>query len=258
MKLTVRPNLLKYLILGAGGLGLALRVILYATGIDGRNLLETGHWAHIALWILTFAVAGIILLSTRRLEGPADPADFYPVSFAGAMGAFAAMVGIGIATVSEFAEFSNTLHLLVWVLGICATLSLGCIGICRLMGKQPHFLCNALLCVYFALRMVSQYQIWSADPQLQDYCFYLTAYVALMLTSYHHGAFGADMGSHKQLWIFSLSAVYLCCLSLKGSADTLLVLGCGAWAFTNLTNLEARPRRQRPALDLEDVPEAED
>lgn len=253
MKLTSRPDLLKYLTLGAGGLGLALRVILYTTGIDGRNLLETGHWAHIALWVLTFAVVGIIFTATRSLEGSADPASFCPMSYAGSLGAFAAMVGIGITTVSEFAEFSNSLHLLVWALGIGATISLGCIGICRLMGKQPHFLCNVVLCLYFALRMVSQYQMWSSDPQLQDYCFYLISYVALMLTAYHHGAFGADMGSHKQLWRFSLGAVYFICLSLNGGIDTFLMLGCGAWAITNLTSLQIHPRRQRPALNWDET-----
>ena len=249
MKFTVKPNLLKYLILGAGGLGLALRVILYATGIDGRNLLETGHWIHIALWVLTFATVGIIFVSTQSLKGSAD----YPVSYAGSLGAFAAMVGIGMTTISEFAEFSNTLHLLVWVLGICAALSLGIIGICRLMGKQPHFLCHVFLCLYFALRMVSRYQMWSSDPQLQDYCFYLIAYVALMLTAYHHGAFGADMGSHKQLWRFSLGAVYFICVSLNSGLDTFLMLGCGAWVLTNLTTLQTPPRRQRPSLNWDEV-----
>ena len=105
--------------------------------------------------------------------------------------------------------------------------------------------------------MVSRYQMWSSDPQLQDYCFYLTAYVALMLTAYHHAAFDAGMGSHKLLWFFSLAAMYLCCLSLKGNADTVLLLGCGVWAFTNLTHLTVRPRRQRPALDLSEDPAEE-
>lgn len=254
MKLTVKPQLLKYLILGAGGLGLALRVILYATGIDGRGLLVQGHWAHIALWLLTLAAAAAILLSTRKLEGTADS---HPASLSAAVGAFAAAVGIGLTTVSEFAEFSNRLHLIVWVLGLCSTVAMVGIGVSRLTGRMPYFLLHAVVCVYFALRMVAQYQMWSSDPQLLDYCFYLSSYVALMLTAYHHAAFDADMGSHRSLWCFSLASVYLCCLSLKGNWDTLLLLGCGIWAFTNLTNLTALPNSQPPvpALDADESEE---
>ena len=43
MRVCTKPNQLKFTILAAGVLGLVLRTILYATGIDGRGLLETGH-----------------------------------------------------------------------------------------------------------------------------------------------------------------------------------------------------------------------
>ena len=232
--------------------------LLYATGIDGRGLLEEGHWAHLAVWILTAVAAAALLLSGRSIAGPEQYADCHPVSFAAAMGAFAAVVGIGVTTVREFSEFTSTIRLVVWVLGLCSAIAMGCIGVCRLTGTKPNFLLHTVVCIYFALRMVSRYQLWSSDPQLQDYCFYLSAYVSLMLTAYHHAAFDADMGKHRPLWLFSLASVYLCCLSLEGNRDTLLLLCCGAWAFTNLTNLTVRPRRQRPAINLEDASSAEE
>lgn len=251
MKLTVKPNLLKYVILGAGMLGFALRAALYATGIDGRNLLIRDHWAGICLWALTAAVAVAIIAFTRKLEGPEDYSKAQPVSFSGAVGAFAAAFGIGITTVWEFAEFYSRLHLIVWILGLCATVALVLVGICRLLGNRPAFPLHTIVCIYFALRMVCQYQYWSADPQLLDYCFYLCAYVTLMLTGYHHAAFDAGIGKHRPLWRLSLASVYLCCLSPNGSLDTLLLLCCGVWAFTNLTCLQVRPRRQRPELHLD-------
>lgn len=229
MKVSPKADTLKYLVLGAGGLGLVLRYLLYATGIDGRGLLVEGHWAGIALIVLTVAVLAAIFIFTRSIEGVACPTRVFS-----AMGAFAALFGIAFTTGREFADFSSRLHLIVWLLGICATVAMGCIGISRLTGKQPHFLLSAALCLYFALRMVSKYQMWSADPQLQDYCFYLGAYMALMLTAYHHAAFCEGMGRHRALWFFSLAAVYLCAVSLQSGMDTLLMLGCGAWAFTNL------------------------
>lgn len=252
MKVSVKPQLLKYLVLGAGGLGLILRVILYATGTDEKGLLVTGHWANVALWILTFAVAAVIILFTRTITGPEQYPDSHPVSFSGALGCFAALLGILITTISEFAEFSSTIHLVVWILGLCAAVSMGIIGFCRLTGGKPLFLFHAVVCLYFALRMVSQYQLWSSDPQLLDYCFYLCAYVGLMLTTYHQASFDSDMGRHRALWTLTLITVYLCCLSLKGNQDTLIMLTGGIWAFTNLTSLTVRPRRQRPTLNLDD------
>ena len=244
MKKPVKADLLKYLIPGAGGLGLVLRILLYATGIDGRSLLVRGHWASAALCVLTLVVLAATFLATRPLGGSVDHRTAYPVSAAAAIGAFAAMIGIGNTTVTEFAEFSSRLHLIMWLLGLLSTVFMGCIGFCRLTGRKPSFLLSAVICLYFALRMISRYQRWSADPQLQDYCFYLMAYVALMLTAYQHAAFDADMGNHRALWFCSLMAVYLCCVSLQESPDTCLLLGCGIWAFSNLTKMTVCPRRR--------------
>ena len=254
----VKTHMLKYLIPAAGGLGLILRVLLYTTGMDGRGLLVRGHWTAVALSILSLLVAVVLYLSTRSMEGSPEHRTACPASVLGAIGAFAAMAGIGITTVSEFSTFSSRLNLIVWVLGLCAAVAMGCTGVCRLTGGKPPFLLSAATCLYFTLRMVSCYQYWSSDPQIQDYCFYLGAYVALMLTAYHHAAFHADAGNHRALWFFSLAAVYLCCLSLQGGRDVWLLIGCAAWAFTNLTDQSPRPRRSRPELKLsEDAPQQE-
>ena len=252
MKLQIQPRLLKFLILGAGILGFALRALLYATGFDGRGLLIANHPLSIALWVLTAAAAAVLLLCGFKISGPESYGDAHPVSFSAAMGCFALMAGIGFTVGREFAEFSSRLHLIIWILGICSMAAMGRIGLCRLTGKKPASLFQALLCVYFALRMVSQYRVWSSDPRLLDYCFYLCAYVTLMLTAYHQAAFDAGMGKHRPLWIFSLASVYLCCLSLKSSQDGLLLLGSIIWSFTNLTNLTVHQRRTRPELKLDE------
>lgn len=252
MKRSVKPEFLKYLVLGAGGLGLLLRTLLYHTGIDEKGLLISGHWAAVLLWVLTFATAAALLLLTRSIQGPESYQDAHPSSAPAALGTLALTVGLAMTTVSEFAEFSGTIRLLVWVLGLCAAVSMGHICYCRMIGRKPFFLCHGIVCIYFALRMVSRYQLWSSDPQLQDYVFYLGAYVALMLHAYHQAAFDADMGSHRGIWATGLAAVYLCGLSLHGPADTVLLLTAGVWAFTNTTSLTARPRRQRPKLNLEE------
>lgn len=248
MKFSIKPEHLKTGILGAGGLGLALRILLYATGTDDKGLLATGHWASIALWCLTAAVLAALALFTRQIQGPEDYRDCYPASSPAGIAGVLLALAIGLTTFTELGTTEGPLGIVSTVLGFAAAVCLLLLAYCRMAGAKPLFLFHAVVCVYFALRMVCQYRHWSSDPQLQDYCFYLCAYVALMLTAYHHAAFDADMGKHRVLWFLSLAAVYLCCLSLKGTQDTLLLLAAGFWAFTNMTCLNAKPRRKRPAM----------
>lgn len=254
MKLAGKTALLKYLTLCAGGLGLALRFAMYATGIDGRGLLIAGHWTQIAVVTVTLLILAALILLCRRISGSERYTDCYPASATAALGA---ALGGGAVLATAISEFSlaDRAELLVSVLSLAAGASLLILAAFRLLGKQPTPLFHALLSLFFAMRMVRQFRFWSADPQLMDYCFYLSAYLTLMLTAYHHAAFDADIGKHNQLWLFSLASVYLCCICLNGEADFWLLLGCGIWAFTNLTALTAR--RQRPALNLSEVPDTE-
>lgn len=254
MNISIKPKLLKYLILSFGVLGLSLRVALYATGIDEKGLLVDGHWASTASFVLTAVAAVVLILSTCTLTGPTAYHDCYGVSPAAGLGAFAAAAGIGLTMLREGAGSVETAALPVRLMGLASMAAFVAIGVCRLLGRKPYFLLHGLICLYFGLRMVLQYQQWRSDPQLQDYCFYLGAYIGLMITAYQHAAFDADMGRHRSLWQSSLAAVYLCCLSLNRGQDNLLLMGCGIWAFLSLTHLEVRPRRQRPALHLEDAP----
>ena len=102
---------------------------------------------------------------------------------------------------------------------------------CRLVlaGKK-----HGTVCLYLALRMVCRYQLWSADPQLQHYAFYLGAHVAVMLGCYQQTALDAGSGDRRSLWRWCLAAVYLCLTALPGSEDPFFLLCCGIWMFSNL------------------------
>lgn len=246
MLLTLKPSNLKYLLLGAGGLGLALRSLLYATGIDARGLLIRGHWAEIGLWLVTaVTVLGIFLL-TRSFTGSTHHQKAFPKSASAAIGCIAAAVGIllNIAPGSQ----GTTLEFAELVLAGLSVLSLLALAFCRFSGRKALSLFHCIVCVYLAIRMVGQYRLWSATPQLQDYCFYLGAHVALMLTAYQFAAFDADMGNHRSVWAWGLASIYLCCLSLVGEGQPLLMLCCGIWVYTNLSRL-CRPEEPAAQAD---------
>ena len=254
MKLSVNPTQLKYAVPAAGALALLLRAVLYLTGADGKGLLPSGHWAGIALWILSLVVLAGLFVCTRSIHGSRRYQDCFPVSWVSAAGAFLTALGLAVTAVSAAGISTGIAELAVRILGFAAAAALVAVGLCRMTGAKPPFPCHAALCVYFALRMVYQYRRWSSDPQLQDYCFTLFALMALMLSAYQQAAFDAGIGSHRALWFLSLAAVFLCCPAMYGSRDWVFLLTCGVWAFTNLTVLSGKTRRRRPAMKLDEEP----
>ena len=244
MKLSVNPTQLKYAVPSAGALALLLRAVLYLTGADGKGLLPSGHWAGIALWILSLAVLAGLFVCTRSIHGSRRYQDSFPVSWVSAAGAFLAALGLAVTAVSDAGISTGIAELAVRILGFAAAAALVAVGLCRMTGAKPPFPCHAALCVYFALRMVYQYRRWSSDPQLQDYCFRLLATVCLMLAVYQRAAFDAGIGRRRPCAFFSLAAVYFCCLSLTDWGEIPFFLGTGAWMITNLCSLIPMPGRR--------------
>lgn len=241
MKLSVKPELIKLLALAAGLCGLMLRIVLFATGFDEKGLLIAGHWAGRGLWVLTAAMVAMLFLLSRIIDGPKRYRSAHPASFSACLGCALAAFAVGRTVIGEF----HAQPLPATLLGLAAALCLLVIGFCRVQPCKPNFLLHCVVCVFFAVRMISQYRSWSSDPQVLDYAFYLGAHIALMLTAYQHAAFDLGSGSHRTLWCCSLLASYLCFVSLTATADTWLLMGCGIWAFTNVTSLKPRKRHIR-------------
>ena len=229
--MSVSANRTKYLTAAAGALGFLLRVLLYTAGRDDSGLLIRGHWAGTALLILTATVAVGIRVLTRPIPATVDSGTF-PASPMGSVGAAAAALAILLSPGSGGAE--DSMALAETVLRFASAIALAVIGFCRFRGRRPNFLLHCILCLYLAIRLVCQYRIWSAAPQLQDYIYFLAAHVTLMLTCYQFAAADAGLGNPRKLWAFGLASVYLCAVSLWGEGEPLLMTGCGIWVFTNL------------------------
>ena len=81
MKRVFRFPIYPRLPLGAGFLGLLLRIWLFATGLDEKNLLSVTHPAHILILVLTVAVVVLLFCFppnpgyvVRKIPPPAAPA----------------------------------------------------------------------------------------------------------------------------------------------------------------------------------------
>lgn len=251
--INTRMNLLRYAALGTGLLGMLLRGLLYATAIDQKGLIPSGHWATWSILILTGALLISLLMTVRKQEGPTAYEDCFPGSlFQGATSLFVA-VAVALRAFPQYTSAGDSLELLASIFGFVTGVGMAIAGICRFTGKRPSFLCHSALCVFFALQMVSQYRHWSADPQLMNYAFYLLAFVCLMLTSYFLAGFEADMGNRRALLFFSTAASFFCLVALPESGDGTLLIACALWAFFCIPQSQVRPRRNRPAMNLEEA-----
>ena len=237
MKKTFNPALLPYIILGCGAAGALLRVWLFATGVDEKGLIVSGHPATWLVWVLSSLVVIILILGSTRLLEAAKYSFNFPASIPGAIGTFLAAAGIGICTVVEFSARPDLFGTVVCITGILSVPVLCFIGFCRWKGAHPSAVSHVLVSVYLLLRLVWMYRQWSSDPQLQDYVFQLLALTCLMLASYHRSAFDADMGIRRSYVIFNLAAVFFCVVSLPECDSMVFYLSAGVWMLTDMCSL---------------------
>ena len=243
-----RTKLLRYTVLSASLLAMMLRALLYATAIDHKGLLIAGHWTAWSILILTGVILGSLLLFTRKIQNPVNSGPSPASWLQGASSLLLAGV-IFQRALSFYAVAYDRLNLIAAISGFAAAVALLVIGICRMIPKKPSFLFHSIVSIFFALQLVSQYRNWSSDPQLMDYCFYLAAFICLMLTAYFLAGFEVDMPNGRGLEFTSLAAVFFCCLALPESGDAALLISCALWAFVCPPQIQAKPNRSEETED---------
>ena len=208
MKKILNPTNLPWFVLAAGAMGIALRLWLLYTGMDENGLWVSGHPAVILVWLLTVATVALVIVECLPLvEAPKYTFNFppSPIDAAGE-----GLLGLGILAASILTLMDST-DLLPSVTAIVGFLSAGLLGLCafyRWKGTQPLFLWRSLVCIFWVLRLVSLYQRWSPEPQLQSYVFQLLANVCMMLSFYQRTAFDANYGNRRAHTIYHLSAIF--------------------------------------------------
>ena len=241
---TIKRAALPFMILGAGGAGLVLRVMLYTLGLDAQGLLPRMHPFHLLTLLLTAAVAILLIPSARRLDGSNRFRHNFPASIPGGVSAILAgliLLSMSLDLLGRVEEKLDYLHAgmtLVSVLCLFAT------GILRFRGKRPVVLFHGLLSVAFAIHAVFQYRTWSANPQLPDYVFHIFACACLTLTAFYRAAFDVGLGKRPVFLFFSLMAVYLSFLCLVGAGDVRFYVAGGIWALGNLCPLDPPKKRK--------------
>ena len=112
------------------------------------------------------------------------------------------------------------------------------------------FLLYVVVCLFLMVHIVTRYQLWSGNPQIQDYVFDLLAMVALTLFSYQCTAFEADRGNRQLQLGTGLLAILLCGAALGRSEMTMLCAAGMVWAATDLCHLT--PPQSKDEVDCHD------
>ena len=220
--------------------GFALRLWLFRTGVDHKGLLLAEHPAN----SLTFLLTGIFLLGnflwTRNLRKIRSHKKLYPASWVALIGCICAAAGIALTTLYELQVKQDLITTITMVLAALSAISLVLLGVGRLKGLRPNFLMQAMLTVYLMFHLVSQYRLWSSEPQLQVYCFQLLASVFLMLSVFHGTVLDTQVGSRRMFVFFNQGALFFCCMSFVGDW-WFFYTAMGIFCATNVCSLKDKP-----------------
>lgn len=230
MKHPFHSHILPYFTMGAGGLGLALRLWLFSA-TDEKGLLPTGHPADTALYILTALTMGILYLATRK---PAPrPVSKKSARWASVWAYAAGGLGLVLTALLMLPGSTASLALVAIIASLMGGLAMFYMAFLKYSRKKLPYQLHALLTVVLMLDTVAQCQVWGAVPQLQEYFFPLLASIFLILSAYHKTRLAARQGAPKLLAFFSQSALFFCCLSLNATQWP-LYLGMLFWAAVQL------------------------
>ena len=223
MKHPFRFSILPYFTMGAGGIGLCLRLWLYSA-TDEKGLLPASHPADILLYILAALTFGVLFLATRELSPSPYRRSFRRIAeTAGNLLGAIALLLHGLCSKQGILASS-----------VCfvGTAILLLIAFFSLKKKVMPYQLGFALTVVLMISTIIQCRAWGAIPQIQHYFFPLLASIFLILTSYHRTKLVAKLDKRTNLAFFSQGALFLCCLSLN--TNPTLYFGMACWAAVQL------------------------
>jgi hypothetical protein len=216
---------------------MVLRRQLYLTAVDVKGLLLRSTPLEIILLALTGAAFALIFLGLKNDRGSSVYEENYMASVPAGLGHVAAATGFFMLIRGSVPAMVGVLNLIWKPLGMAAAVCLILAGVLRLLGKKPFFLPHVAVCLFFLVHIVTRYQLWSANPQMQDYVFALLGAMALMFFGFYNASQEAELGNQRMKLGMGLAAVYLCLAELARSSCPALYLGGILWVLTELCGI---------------------
>lgn len=170
---------------------------LYQAGVDQRGLLTPGRPEAIYLAVLTLAAVVLCFL----IQEPEKTRPSHATSYA--------WFTMAMLWPQSLPSAGAMKSLLIVSQAAGAVLAAAMVSF-AVRKKKPVFGLSAGLCVCMILRLVASYQVWSRDPQIQDYIFALLGCLCLTAFFYQQTALEAGLGSKIWRLRFAFLGCYLC------------------------------------------------
>lgn len=231
MKLSFDPKRLPLLTLGAGGLGLVLR-IWYFSSRDAKGLLASAHFANTLSYLVFAAALALLVLYVRALPNGGRYGRLFSSGKLPAVGCFVGAAGILYTCIVE-AGSQAALSGLGLVLGILAAGCLVLIGLMRMKGQRPNAYVFAVLALYLMVHVLMQVRLWNKETQQSVIFFPLLASLFLLVCIYFHAQLALKQEGVRSFVFFQQAALLLCCMCLNSDC-TVLYLAMGVWLGCDL------------------------
>ena len=239
MKRTFNPQQLSLITLGAGGLGLVLRMWYFASR-DAKGLLADAHFANTVSYLVFAAALAVIFLCVRNLPKEGRYTNCFRTGYLPAAGCVIGAAGILYACISE-AVAHVSISGLSLVVGIPAAICLIVIGLIRFQGGRPTIYLYAVLALYFVVHVLLQIRQWNQETQQTIIFFPLLASLFLMVCTYFHAHLAVQQEQVRSLVFFQQASLLLCCFSINSS---LFYLAMAAWMGCDLCIPRQRRREE--------------
>ena len=209
----------------AGEAAWLLRWRLLMAGVDEKGLLLPGQPLATLSWILTGCVIALtlaLLWKHRKTEivihgsKASDGVRALAMILAAVLFWDETILGKAVAVAAAV-----TAILSVWSL---------------LGGKKPlaHAMADIPTVLFFILCLLCSYRTWSAEPEIQRYCYRLLALVCLMMAAYQRSAVWLGMGKGSLFLGTGILGVYFAFAAGADPGFTVLFLTLGVWMFAQL------------------------
>lgn len=200
--------------LAAGGA--LLRRRLLTSVLDENGLLPTGnHLPLIMAIVLALGLVAVGVLLYFLEKRPEYDKNFAPSAYR--QSNVLALMGSAIvvaACAMQWNGTETTVSKLTCIFGILGGALLLGYEFLQMRGTKPNFLLLLPMCVFLALKLIGDYQQWSGDSMVLDYCYMLLADATCMLAIFNLGGFSFDRGKRRAtaFWcscgiVFSLVSV---------------------------------------------------
>ena len=254
--------------MAAGLLSLGLNRYMLTKLIDDKGLLVAGSFAQTMVWVVAAAFAAGLLLMLRTIGGDGTYEDNFPPCYLSGSLLIAAGLALGWAVpglaldaptpMAQGAALAigmitaQAAKFLPWL----AAASMVVLGGLRMMGKRPWPVLSGIITLFYMLMLVTNYRLWSADPQLHTYAWQLMAEVLLMLCAFHRTCCDANVIQRRKLLATGLGAAFCCMAALSGDFQRGFFLASGLWAAgcqCNVAVLPPDPEEEEPEEPAEET-----